>query len=70
MAIMASVGIGILYGFKVNLSINIVAMVNHTALDIRAKNTTSLVLNNTIKVSHKVTVFSIRLLVSGVEYQW
>ncbi|KAG7209306.1 hypothetical protein KM043_015417 [Ampulex compressa] len=31
MAIMGSIGLAILYGFKVNLSVAIVAMVNHTA---------------------------------------
>lgn len=51
MAIMASVGIGVLYGFKVNLSINIVAMVNHTALEINAKNATPPALNNTVSVN-------------------
>ncbi|KAJ8680683.1 hypothetical protein QAD02_016470 [Eretmocerus hayati] len=32
MSIMGSIGLGIIYGFKVNLSIAIVAMVNHTAV--------------------------------------
>lgn len=32
MAIMGSIGLAILYGFKVNASVAIVAMVNHTAV--------------------------------------
>lgn len=32
MAIMGSIGFAILYGFKVNASVAIVAMVNHTAV--------------------------------------
>ena len=32
MAIMGSIGMAILYGFKVNVSIAIVSMVNHTAV--------------------------------------
>lgn len=32
MAIMGSIGLAILYGFKVNTSVAIVAMVNHTAV--------------------------------------
>lgn len=32
MAVMGSIGFAILYGFKVNASVAIVAMVNHTAL--------------------------------------
>lgn len=32
MAIMGSIGLAILYGFKVNVSVAIVAMVNHTAV--------------------------------------
>lgn len=31
-AIMCSVGMGIIYGLKVNLHVNIVSMVNHTAI--------------------------------------
>lgn len=34
MAIMGSIGLAILYGFKVNASVAIVAMVNHTAVHI------------------------------------
>lgn len=32
MAIMGSIGMGIAYGFKANISVAVVAMVNHTAL--------------------------------------
>lgn len=32
MAVMGSIGLAILYGFKVNASVAIVAMVNHTAV--------------------------------------
>lgn len=32
MAMMGSIGLAILYGFKVNVSVAIVAMVNHTAV--------------------------------------
>ena len=32
MAIMGSIGLALIYGFKVNLSIAIVAMVNNTAV--------------------------------------
>lgn len=32
MAIMGSIGLAIIYGFKVNVSVAIVAMVNHTAV--------------------------------------
>lgn len=32
MAVMGSIGLAILYGFKVNASVAIVAMVNHTAI--------------------------------------
>ena len=31
-AVLGSVGMGIIYGLKVNISVAIVAMVNHTAL--------------------------------------
>lgn len=36
MAIMGSIGLAILYGFKVNASVAIVAMVNHTAVKLSA----------------------------------
>jgi len=36
MAIMGSIGLAILYGFKVNASVAIVAMVNHTAIKLSA----------------------------------
>lgn len=38
MAIMGSIGLAILYGFKVNASVAIVAMVNHTAVKLSAFN--------------------------------
>lgn len=36
MAIMGSIGLAILYGFKVNTSVAIVTMVNHTAVKLSA----------------------------------
>lgn len=36
MAIMGSIGLAIIYGFKVNVSVAIVAMVNHTAVKLSA----------------------------------
>ncbi|KAK0098467.1 hypothetical protein PV326_008065 [Microctonus aethiopoides] len=38
MAVMGSIGLAIIYGFKVNISIAIVAMVNHTALKENSEN--------------------------------
>ncbi|XP_024941551.1 putative inorganic phosphate cotransporter isoform X2 [Cephus cinctus] len=38
MAIMGSIGLAIIYGFKVNVSVAIVAMVNHTAVKLEALN--------------------------------
>lgn len=38
MAIMGSIGLAILYGFKVNASVAIVAMVNHTAVKFTSQN--------------------------------
>lgn len=35
---MACIGMGIIYGLKVNLSVAIVSMLNHTAIDILARN--------------------------------
>ncbi|XP_058804926.1 sialin isoform X2 [Phymastichus coffea] len=49
MSIMGSIGMAIIYGFKVNLSIAIVAMVNHTAVAMQA--------NTTARVQHNVTLF-------------
>ncbi|KAL0109228.1 hypothetical protein PUN28_014367 [Cardiocondyla obscurior] len=37
MAVMGSIGLAILYGFKVNVSVAIVAMVNHTAIKSHSK---------------------------------
>ncbi|XP_053973798.1 putative inorganic phosphate cotransporter isoform X2 [Hylaeus volcanicus] len=48
MAIMGSIGLAIIYGFKVNVSVAIVAMVNHTAVklssmhDLQVENTTAI----------------------------
>ncbi|XP_076755249.1 major facilitator superfamily transporter 3 [Xylocopa sonorina] len=39
MAIMGSIGLAIIYGFKVNVSVAIVAMVNHTAVKLSTLNT-------------------------------
>lgn len=36
MAILGSIGLAIIYGFKVNVSVAIVAMVNHTAVRLSA----------------------------------
>lgn len=41
MAVMGSIGLAILYGFKVNISVAIVAMVNHTAVKSHIKLSTS-----------------------------
>ena len=41
MAVMGSIGLAILYGFKVNASVAIVAMVNHTAIKSHIKLSTS-----------------------------
>lgn len=41
MAVMGSIGLAILYGFKVNASVAIVAMVNHTAVKSYIKLSTS-----------------------------
>jgi len=41
MAVMGSIGLAILYGFKVNASVAIVAMVNHTAVKSSIKLSTS-----------------------------
>lgn len=41
MAVMGSIGLAILYGFKVNASVAIVAMVNHTAIKSYTKLSTS-----------------------------
>lgn len=41
MASMGSIGLAILYGFKVNVSVAIVAMVNHTAVKLSTKLPTS-----------------------------
>ncbi|XP_066586133.1 putative inorganic phosphate cotransporter [Prorops nasuta] len=38
MAILGSIGLAIIYGFKVNVSVALVAMVNHTAVKIIGKN--------------------------------
>ena len=40
MAIMGSIGLAIIYGFKVNVSVAIVAMVNNTALGHKSENGT------------------------------
>lgn len=51
MAIMGSIGLAIIYGFKVNVSVAIVAMVNHTAVklstlhQLETENTTVISLN-------------------------
>jgi ACS family sodium-dependent inorganic phosphate cotransporter len=50
MAIMGSIGLAILYGFKVNLSIAIVAMVNNTAVRELVRNKSLQIQNPTIKV--------------------
>ena len=42
MAIMGSIGMAIIYGFKVNVSVAIVAMVNHTAVRLMSNETTNL----------------------------
>ena len=39
MAIMGSIGMAIIYGFKVNASVAIVAMVNHTAVKLLSNET-------------------------------
>lgn len=40
MAVLGSMGLAILYGFKVNASIALVAMINHTALKLNVNHTT------------------------------
>lgn len=39
MAIMGSIAMAIIYGFKVNISVAIVAMVNHTAIKLENQRT-------------------------------
>ena len=64
MSIMGSAGLAIIYGFKVNLSIAIVAMVNNTAVRELAKareltaNLTAL--NATMKVRYTITSLFIK----------
>lgn len=41
LAILGCIGLGIIYGLKVNLSVAIVSMVNHTAIDILNNNNTN-----------------------------
>ncbi|XP_012266659.2 putative inorganic phosphate cotransporter isoform X2 [Athalia rosae] len=48
MAIMGSVGLAIVYGFKVNVSVAIVAMVNHTAIKIAPSKLTTHLTNGTL----------------------
>lgn len=45
MAAMGSMGLAIVYGFKVNASIAIVAMVNHTAVDKKSNTTKNIQVN-------------------------
>lgn len=46
MAIMGSIGLAIIYGFKVNVSVAIVAMVNHTAVRLASKNDSHVEIKN------------------------
>lgn len=55
MAIMGSVGLAILYGFKVNTSVAIVAMVNHTAVKLSVSNDSEA--NDSVIVSTDVCQF-------------
>ncbi|XP_072746442.1 putative inorganic phosphate cotransporter [Anoplolepis gracilipes] len=55
MAIMGSIGLAILYGFKVNASVAIVAMVNHTA--VKLSTSQNLETGNTTTVSADVCQF-------------
>jgi len=48
MAVMGSIGLAILYGFKVNASVAIVAMVNHTAVKLSIKSNDSETDNTTL----------------------
>lgn len=38
MAVLGSIGMAIIYGLKVNLSVAMVGMLNHTALELAARN--------------------------------
>lgn len=54
MAILGSIGLAIIYGFKVNVSIAIVAMVNHTAIKLAENHTAINVTEATLNVTSKV----------------
>lgn len=56
MAIMGSIGLAILYGFKVNASVAIVAMVNHTAIKLFISHNSEI--NNSKIVSTDVCQFN------------
>lgn len=81
MAIMGSIGLAILYGFKVNASVAIVAMVNHTAVKFTSQNletdnitTTSANVcqfedvSNVTKITSEVTIFYIRMKINTSAY--
>ncbi|KAL6258390.1 hypothetical protein P5V15_010348 [Pogonomyrmex californicus] len=59
MAVMGSIGLAILYGFKVNVSVAIVAMVNHTAvkLDVKLSTLKNSESNNSMPIGMEICQF-------------